>query len=292
MITVDGEASSLKTQLLKSPISEVHEIASQRKMKIDFEVVSSTGPPHNRTFVTTVTVGEFSASGEGSSKKLSKHLASSKVLEDLRKLPPLAKSHAASRLYQHGGYGKKTHKDLDPSLNPISLLGQLRQRRKETLPVYTLVGEEGVRSKEFTIQVQVDSHTARGSGANKKEAKKNAAEAMLQLLGIRSAKPSGADSNSEKTLVNETIYFWYIFEKMKIYHYHFFIFYVLTHYRNQAKLKKNLVRKNLALKVVHFLLGCCQFYQRWPVEMSSVIQPLPHLQLLHLHLLPLQSLLL
>jgi double-stranded RNA-binding protein Staufen len=193
----------MKTQLLKSPISEVHEIASQRKMKIDFEVVSSTGPPHNRTFITTVTVGEFSASGEGSSKKISKHLASSKVLEELRKLPPLAKSHAASRLYQHGGYGKKTPKDLDPSLNPISLLGQLRQRRKETLPVYTLVGEEGVRNKEFTMQVQVDSHIARGSGANKKEAKKNAAEAMLQLLGIRSTKPSGNDNSSEKTLVNK-----------------------------------------------------------------------------------------
>jgi double-stranded RNA-binding protein Staufen len=171
-------------------------------MKIDFEVVSSTGPPHNRTFVTTVTVGEFSASGEGASKKASKHLASAKVLEELRKLPPLAKSHAASRLYQHGGYGKKTPKELDPSLNPISLLGQLRQRRKETLPVYTLVGEEGVRNKEFTMQVQVDSHIARGSGANKKEAKKNAAEAMLLLLGVRSAK---SDSSSDKNQVNEGI---------------------------------------------------------------------------------------
>jgi double-stranded RNA-binding protein Staufen len=173
-------------------------------MKIDFDVVSSTGPPHNRTFITTVTVGDFSASGEGPSKKASKHLASSKVLEELRKLPPLAKSHAASRLYQHGGYAKKTLKELDPSLNPISLLGQLRQRRKETLPVYTLVGEEGVRNKEFTMQAQVDSHIARGSGANKKEAKKNAAEAMLQLLGVRSTKPSSG-TDSEKREVNEAV---------------------------------------------------------------------------------------
>ena len=171
--------------MIKSPVSEVHEIASRRKLKIDFEVVSSSGPPHSRTFVTKVTIGEFSASGEGPSKKASKHLASAKVLEELQKLPPLPKTQAQSRLYKHGGYGKKSPKDLDPSLNPISLLGQLRQRRKETLPVYTLVSEEGVRNKEFTIQVQVDSHTARGSGANKKEAKKNAAEAMLQLLGIR-----------------------------------------------------------------------------------------------------------
>ena len=202
VITVDGESICP----LKSPISEVHEIASKRKMKVDFEVVSSSGPPHNRTFVTTVTVGEFTGSGEGPSKKVSKHLASSKVLEELRKLQPLPKSHAQSRLYKHGGYAKKSPKDLDPSLNPISLLGQLRQRRKETLPVYTLVGEEGVRNKEFTIQVQVDTHIARGSGANKKEAKKNAAEAMLQLLGIRSPKPSsGPESNSEKTQVRVVI---------------------------------------------------------------------------------------
>lgn len=206
MITIDGEATSLNMKPIKSPISEVYEIASKRKMKIDFEVVSSTGPPHHRTFVTTVTVGEFKASGEGPSKKVSKHLASSKVLEELRNLAPLAKSQATSRLYKHGGYGKKATKELDPSLNPISLLGQLRQRRKETLPVYTLISEEGIRNKEFTLQVQVDSHTARGSGANKKEAKKNAAEAMLQLLGVRSSKPaSGSENNSEKSQVCENI---------------------------------------------------------------------------------------
>lgn len=204
MITIDGEATSLNTKPIKSPISEVYEIASKRKMKIDFEVVSSTGPPHHRTFVTTVTVGEFKASGEGPSKKVSKHLASSKILEELRNLAPLAKSQATSRLYKHGGYGKKATKELDPSLNPISLLGQLRQRRKESLPVYTLISEEGIRNKEFTLQVQVDSHTARGSGANKKEAKKNAAEAMLQLLGVRSSKPaSGSENNSEKSQVCE-----------------------------------------------------------------------------------------
>ena len=172
-------------------------------MKIDFEVVSSAGPPHNRTFGTTVTVGEFFASAEGPSKKASRHLASAKILEELRKLPPLPKAHAMSRLYKHNGYGKKSPKDLDPSLNPISLLGQLRQKRKETLPVYTLVSEEGIRNKEFTMQVQVDSHIARGSGANKKEAKKNAAEALLQLLGIRTSKPvSGKETNSEQTQVS------------------------------------------------------------------------------------------
>lgn len=184
---------------IKSAISLVYEIASKRKMKLVFEVVSSSGPPHNRLFVTSVTVDNLNAMGEGSGKKASKHAASMKILEELNKLPPLpVKStyNPKGRLYNHGGYGKKSLKELDPSLNPISLLGQLRQRRKESLPVYTLVGEEGIRNKEFTMQVEVDSHTARGSGANKKEAKMNAAEAMLQLLGIRPNSGAMADSGN------------------------------------------------------------------------------------------------
>ena len=118
------------------------------------------------------------------------------------RLPPPAKAKKSTspkgRLYNHGGYGKKSIKELDPSLNPISLLGQLRQRRKESLPEYTLIAEEGVRNKEFTIQVAVDTHIAKGSGANKKEAKKNAAEAMLVLLGVRHNKPAGNDQEKEK----------------------------------------------------------------------------------------------
>lgn len=197
--TVDSVDNAQSAKPFKSEISQVYEIASKRKLKIDFEVTSSSGPPHNRTFRTSVTVGEFKAEGEGPAKKASKKAAAIKILEELNKLPPLVatSSRRKGRLYNHGGYPKKAPRDLDPSLNPISMLGQLRQRRKESLPVYTLVGEEGIRNKEFTIQVQVDSHTVQGSGANKKEAKKNAAEAMLQFLDIRSSNPVGTAENDD-----------------------------------------------------------------------------------------------
>lgn len=42
-----------------------------------------------KSFVTRVSVGEFSAEGEGNSKKLSKKRAAIAVLQELRKLPPL-----------------------------------------------------------------------------------------------------------------------------------------------------------------------------------------------------------
>lgn len=42
-----------------------------------------------KSFVTRVTVGEFTAEGEGNSKKLSKKRAAMAVLQELKKLPPL-----------------------------------------------------------------------------------------------------------------------------------------------------------------------------------------------------------
>lgn len=40
-----------------------------------------------KSFLTRVTVGEFSAEGEGNSKKLSKKRAALSILQDLKKLP-------------------------------------------------------------------------------------------------------------------------------------------------------------------------------------------------------------
>lgn len=40
-----------------------------------------------KNFLTRVTVGEFSAEGEGNSKKLSKKRAALSILQDLKKLP-------------------------------------------------------------------------------------------------------------------------------------------------------------------------------------------------------------
>uniref|UniRef100_A0A8C9G0T0 DRBM domain-containing protein n=1 Tax=Pavo cristatus TaxID=9049 RepID=A0A8C9G0T0_PAVCR len=60
-------------------------LPSRRKTSL----VLKSGPPHMKSFVTRVTVGEFTAEGEGNSKKLSKKRAAMSVLQELRKLPPL-----------------------------------------------------------------------------------------------------------------------------------------------------------------------------------------------------------
>lgn len=71
-------------------------------------------------------------------------------------------------------------------VNAISQLIQIQQARKEKEPVYTVLDERGTaRRREFTIEVTAGNGlSAKGTGSNKKVAKKIAAEKMLQLMGV------------------------------------------------------------------------------------------------------------
>uniref|UniRef100_A0A8C9TJ57 Staufen double-stranded RNA binding protein 1 n=1 Tax=Scleropages formosus TaxID=113540 RepID=A0A8C9TJ57_SCLFO len=84
---VNGETP--EENLNKSEISQVFEIALKRNMPVNFEVLKESGPPHMKSFVVRVSVGEFSAEGEGKSKKVAKKCAAAAVLEELRRLPQL-----------------------------------------------------------------------------------------------------------------------------------------------------------------------------------------------------------
>ncbi|GFR03459.1 double-stranded RNA-binding protein Staufen homolog [Trichonephila clavata] len=174
---------------LKSPISLVHEIALKRGLAVNFEVTRESGPPHMRTFITRCTVGDVSTDGEGNGKKVSKKRAAEKMLEELRKLPSLP---PAQQKVKKKPIIKKKNRNLikkaDPQygqgINPISRLIQIQQAKKEREPVYTVIDERGEpRQREFIMQCSLGDLTTNGSGPNKKTAKRNAAEAMLQRMG-------------------------------------------------------------------------------------------------------------
>ncbi|OCT60109.1 double-stranded RNA-binding protein Staufen homolog 1 isoform X2 [Xenopus laevis] len=179
--------------LNKSEISQVFEIALKRNMSVNFEVTKETGPPHMKSFVTKVIVGEFLGNGEGKSKKISKKNAAIAVLEELRKLPSLPtvekmkpkikkKTKSIVKLPTSPEYGQ--------GMNPISRLAQIQQAKKDKEPEYILITERGLpRRREFVMQVKVGNHTAEGTGTNKKVAKRNAAENMLELLGFKVPPP-------------------------------------------------------------------------------------------------------
>ncbi|NXM65655.1 STAU1 protein, partial [Serilophus lunatus] len=201
--------------LNKSEISQVFEIALKRNLPVNFEffplkqVTKESGPPHMKSFVTKVSVGEFMGEGEGKSKKISKKNAAIAVLEELKKLPPLPtvekmkprikkKTKSIVKLQTSPEYGQ--------GMNPISRLAQIQQAKKEKEPEYLLVTERGLpRRREFVMQV-VGMHTAEGMGTNKKVAKRNAAENMLEILGFKVPQPQPpkpALKTEEKTPVKK-----------------------------------------------------------------------------------------
>ncbi|XP_025922452.1 double-stranded RNA-binding protein Staufen homolog 1 isoform X7 [Apteryx rowi] len=154
--------------LNKSEISQVFEIALKRNLPVNFEffplkqVTKESGPPHMKSFVTKVSVGEFMGEGEGKSKKISKKNAAIAVLEELKKLPPLP-----------------TVEKMKPRI------------KKKTKSI---------------VKVKVGVHTAEGMGTNKKVAKRNAAENMLELLGFKVPQPQPpkpALKTEEKTPVKK-----------------------------------------------------------------------------------------
>ncbi|XP_036374507.1 double-stranded RNA-binding protein Staufen homolog 2-like isoform X1 [Megalops cyprinoides] len=189
----------------KSEISLVYEIALKRNLPVSFEVLRESGPPHMKSFVTRVTVGEFTAEGEGNSKKLSKKRAALSVLQDLKKLPflPVVEKPKLHFKKRPKTILKQAGPEYGQGMNPISRLAQIQQAKKEKEPEYTLLSERGMpRRREFIMQVKVGSEVATGTGPNKKVAKRHAAEAMLQQLGYRASTPP-AQSPPEQLMDNK-----------------------------------------------------------------------------------------
>ncbi|XP_067888138.1 double-stranded RNA-binding protein Staufen homolog 2 isoform X4 [Heterodontus francisci] len=188
-ISNEGEEDA---DINKSEISLVFEIALKRNLPVNFEVTRESGPPHMKSFVTRVAVGEFTAEGEGNSKKLSKKRAAITVLQELKKLPSLPVIEKPKTHYKKRPKSiLKTGPEYGQGMNPISRLAQIQQAKKEKEPEYLLLSEKGLpRRREFVMQVKVGTEIATGTGPNKKVAKRNAAEAMLLQLGYKASIPT------------------------------------------------------------------------------------------------------
>ncbi|KRK00033.1 maternal effect protein staufen isoform X2 [Drosophila yakuba] len=226
----------------KSPISQVHEIGIKRNMTVHFKVLREEGPAHMKNFITACIVGSIVTEGEGNGKKVSKKRAAEKMLIELQKLPPLTptkqtplkrikvktpgKSGAAAR---EGSVvsgtdgptqtGKPERRkrlnppkdkliDLDDADNPITKLIQLQQTRKEKEPIFELIaknGNETARRREFVMEVSASGSTARGTGNSKKLAKRNAAQALFELLEAVQTTPTNETQSSEECSTSATM---------------------------------------------------------------------------------------
>nr|AAF42866.1 staufen [Musca domestica] len=93
----------------KSPISMVFEIGIKRNLPVDFKILREDGPAHMRTFTTACIVGQIVTEAEGTGKKISKKKAAQKMLEELKKLPPIepttANANSPNKRAKGGGGG-------------------------------------------------------------------------------------------------------------------------------------------------------------------------------------------
>lgn len=224
---VDAEEKMMEAEN-KSPISIVHEMAMKRGLTVQFEVLKEEGPPHMKVFTVKCQVGEMDTVGEGPTKQAAKKTSSELMIAKLKEIPitvPASsqglnlKAMQRGFLRQNKQQKKKTSipvvKDLEKQeVSPISRLIQIAHVKKFKEPEFTLIstGTESnvenflkqiterdrrmLRKKKpiFTIEVTVGPHTCRGTGPNKKAAKKAAAEAAVIALGYAPTEGASQDS--------------------------------------------------------------------------------------------------
>ncbi|XP_067932832.1 double-stranded RNA-binding protein Staufen homolog 2-like isoform X2 [Watersipora subatra] len=208
----------------KSEISQVHEIALRLDKTITFEVMHESGPPHMRTFVTRCVCGDLTSDGEGNSKRKSKKVAAEMMLAKLNELEqptaiskPRVKNVANKKKNRNLIKMQKANVEYGSGINPISRLIQIQQANKRKEPVYSLVMEHGLpRRREFIMEVECNEKICQGKGPNKKLAKRNAAEEMLQQMGysqpfpapgksvLKSPDHAGSSHNKHVTFVDST----------------------------------------------------------------------------------------
>uniref|UniRef100_A0A0N5AB75 DRBM domain-containing protein n=1 Tax=Syphacia muris TaxID=451379 RepID=A0A0N5AB75_9BILA len=206
----------------KSAITQIHEYAFHMRMNVEFEVISEDGPAHNRHYVyqcRLISPGQVVvAEGEGGSKKLARQNACAVMLTKLKELENSSSFFSSTlikppkKAFSQKESKKKTvvmDMKMDPDyghqINPVSRLIQVMQARKEPEPKFQLVMEYGQsRYKEFVVEVTcMDGLRCKGTGPNKKLAKRAAAEAMLATIGCVKPMPKPGKSLLKRRLENQ-----------------------------------------------------------------------------------------
>lgn len=226
----DAEQSLMDAEN-KSPISIVHEMAMKRTLTVAFDIVQESGPPHMKVFTVKCKVGEeLETEGHGPTKQAAKKASSESMIAKLKEIPLTLTAtsqgvnlKAMQRgLFRQKATKKKTStpvvKDLEKqTVSPISRLIQIAHIKKLKEPEFTLIstGTESnvenflkqiterdrrmLRKKKpvFTIEVTIGTHTCRGTGSNKKAAKKAAAEAAIIAMGYGPTEDFGEGESDE-----------------------------------------------------------------------------------------------
>lgn len=179
----------------KTPVSLLQELCMRRGISPKYDLLQIEGQVHEPTFVYRVTVGEYTASGSGQSKKKAKHAAAKTVLDIIIHGGPPTTSTPAhnngtqdSSVLQATSQATALSKMVSPyddgiPGNPVGQLQELCMTRRWPPPTYELTAEEGFpHERTFAIACTIATYKEIGHGKSKKLAKRQAAYSMLQKL--------------------------------------------------------------------------------------------------------------
>ncbi|XP_015248851.1 PREDICTED: interleukin enhancer-binding factor 3-like isoform X2 [Cyprinodon variegatus] len=162
---------------------------NQYQPRLEYHLVSQTGPVHEPVFTMSVEVKGKTYEASGPSKRAAKLNVAIKALKDLglpTGLESKSESSGDSDSQKADTAGPSTTAEevgQGPLLtkngkNPVMELNEKRRSLK-----YVVLKETGRSSaKSFVMQVEVDGQKFQGTGSNKKEAKAHAALAALEKL--------------------------------------------------------------------------------------------------------------
>jgi len=177
----------------KTPVSLLQELCMRRGISPKYDLLQIEGAVHEPTFVYRVTVGEFSASGSGQSKKKAKHSAAKAVLDMIihggggpAVAPPNgAGEGAVAQAAQQAGELSSVISPYDDGIpgNPVGQLQEMCMTRRWPPPTYQLTAEEGFpHERTFAIACTIATYKEIGHGKSKKLAKRQAAFTMMNKL--------------------------------------------------------------------------------------------------------------
>ncbi|KAF7652034.1 hypothetical protein LDENG_00102310 [Lucifuga dentata] len=174
--TTSLNEESQKIDAEKTPIQVLHEYGTKTGNLPVYMLEKAEGEAHQPSFLFSVTIGDVSCSGQGSSKKAARHQAAVAALTALHidagtvKVPMKSDSNGVAA-------------ETNNHPNSVGILQELALQRGWRLPEYTFLKEAGPPHKrEFTVTCRLESLSEMAMGNSKKLAKKAAAEKMMTKL--------------------------------------------------------------------------------------------------------------
>ncbi|KAI7809042.1 putative interferon-inducible double-stranded RNA-dependent protein kinase activator A-like protein [Triplophysa rosa] len=157
----------------KTPVQVLHEYGIRTGSAPQYALIGSDGDAHQPCFSFSVTIGEITCKGEGSTKKAAKHEAAQAALQVLKL------DFQPNDDRDKNGISPETR---DAS-NPVGILQELAMLRGWCLPEYVTCMETGPdHMKEFTVVCRLEGLEETGTGSSKKTSRRVAAERMLEKL--------------------------------------------------------------------------------------------------------------